>query len=77
MQSGEHIVWHCGLHRNERRRNRIAEESTWEDLDHKIWVPNDDVEGRAESDDQQVDGAERFFKYLAYQFEACISSFCF
>ena len=72
VQSGEHIVWHCALHRNERRRNRIAEGSTWEGLDNKVWVPNDNVhvEGRAESDGQQVDGVyvERFFSYLAYQF---------
>ena len=40
----------------------------WADLDDPIWVPNDDVEGLAESEDQQVNGVERFFEYLSFQF---------
>ena len=55
VQPGDHIVWHCRLHRYERARNRITtmtREGEWGDLDTKIWVPNDDVEGRAESDEQ-------------------------
>ena len=71
MQSGEHIVWDCTIHQYERARSRLntaTRRGAWEDLDGKIWVPNDDVEGRAESDEQQVDGIERFFDYLAYQF---------
>ena len=66
VQSGEQIVWHCNLHRYERARNRLTtmtREGEWGDLDAKIWAPNDDVEGRAESDEQQVDGVERFFDY--------------
>ena len=70
IQSGEHIVWQCNRHSYERARNRInrTRDGNWGDLDGKIWFPNDDVEGRRESDDQQVDGVERFFEYLAYQF---------
>ena len=70
IQSGEHIVWHCTLHEYERAHNGITDtrEGEWADLDTKIWVPNDDVEGLADSDDQQVDGVKRFFDYLAYQF---------
>ena len=68
----QHIVWYCTLYSYELARNRITDtkEGEWADLDTKIWVPNcnDDVEGLAESDDQQVDGVERFFDYLAYQF---------
>ena len=67
-QSGEHIVWHCTLHSHERARNRITNTKEWSNLATKIWVPNDDIEGLAESDDQQVDAVERFFDYLAYQF---------
>ena len=54
----------------ERRRNRIhnTSEREWADLDTPIWVPNDDVEGRAETDDQQVDGVERPFSYLSISF---------
>ena len=68
VQSGEHIVWHCNLHRNERARNQLTtmtREGEWRDLDGKIWAPN---EGAGDDDDQQVDGVERFFNYLAYQF---------
>ena len=70
IQSGEHIVWHCTIHEHERAHNRITctREGNWAALDTKVWAPNDDVEGLAESDDQQVDGVERFFEYLAYQF---------
>ena len=53
VQSGEHIVWHCNLHRHEHRRNRIAAGSTWEELDGKVWVPN---EGAWGGEDDQVDG---------------------
>ena len=69
-QSGEHVVWHCRLHDEERRRNRIHQTRAgeWGDLDDPIWVPNDDVEGREESDQEQVDGVERFFEYLSFQF---------
>ena len=69
-QTAEHIVWDCRLHDAERRRNRLleTERGRWQDLDAPIWVPNDDVEGREESDDEQVDGVERFFEYLSYQF---------
>ena len=69
-QSGEHIVWSCALHDTERRRNRIDQTRAgeWADLDGPLWVRNDDVEGLAESDDQQVNGVERFFEYLSYQF---------
>ena len=63
IQSGEHIVWQCGLHRDERRRNRVEETRGWQDLDDKIWVP-----GEGDDEDDQVDGVERFFEYLAYQF---------
>ena len=66
VQSGEHIIWHSNLHRYERRRNPIAEGSTWEDLDSKVWAPNDERGGG--DDANQVDGVERFFEYLAYQF---------
>ena len=55
-----------------RRSYKITGYHRWRkdttDLDGKLWVPNDDVEGRAESDEQQLDGIERFFDYLAYQF---------
>lgn len=69
VQSGEHIVWHCSLHRYERARNRLTttmREGEWETLDGKIWVPNE--ERRGEDDEQQVDGVERyrFFDYLSY-----------
>ena len=66
----EHIVWECHLHYDERRRNRIASTARgdWGGLDDPIWVPNDDVEGREETDEEQVDGVERFFEYLAFQF---------
>ena len=46
VQSGEHIVWHCNLHRYERARNRITtmtREGEWGDLDGKIWVPNEEA----------------------------------
>ena len=65
-QSGSHIVWHCSLHRYERARNRITGTNDWQDLDGKIWVPNE--ERRGDDDEQQVDGIECFFEYLAYQF---------
>ena len=70
MQSGEHIVWHCNLHRDERARNRLTAltrkgDPEWGDLDGKVWVPN---EGAGDDEDEQVDGIERFFDYLAYQF---------
>ena len=63
-------MWSCALHDNERRRNRIdnTREGNWADLDDPIWVPNDDVEGLTETDDQQVNGVERFFSYLSFQF---------
>lgn len=69
VQSGEHIVWDCELHDTERRRNRIHQTRTgeWADLDDPIWVPNDDVEGLAEEDSEQVNGVERFFEYLSFQ----------
>ena len=65
-QTGEHIVWHCHLHNEARRRNRVHLTTCWEDLDDPIWVPNDDVEGREGGDDEQVNGVERFFEYLSY-----------
>ena len=65
-QSGEYIVRHCTHHSYERAHNFITSTREWSNLDTKIWVPNDDAEGLAESDDQQVDGVERFFDYLAY-----------
>ena len=69
MQSGEHILWHCPLYNYERAHNCITPgDGKWADLHFKIWVANDDVEGLAESDDQQVDGVERFFDFLAHQF---------
>ena len=70
IQSGEHIVWPCPLYLRERRRNRIdhTAKGEWADLDNPIWVPNDDVEGRIESDDQQVDGVEIYFDYLMGEF---------
>ena len=64
VQSGEHIVWDYYLHQYERVHNWIMGTSQWEDLDGKIWVPG---EG-GEDDDNQVDGVERFFDYLSYQF---------
>ena len=39
VQSGEHIVWQCNLHLDERRRNRVEGTRGWEDLDGKIWAP--------------------------------------
>ena len=67
-QSGEHIVWECPTHNAERSRNRIAHttKGDWGRLDDPIWVPNDDVKGREETDEEQVDGVERFFEYLSY-----------
>ena len=57
------------LNRHERARNRLTtrtRQGEWGNLDGKIWAPN---EGRGGDDDeQQVDGVERFFDYLAYQF---------
>ena len=44
------------------------EKGAWGAFDDPIWVPNDDVEGREETDDEQVDGVERFFEYLSFQF---------
>ena len=35
-------------------------------LDDPICVPNDDVEGREEMEDEQVNGVERFFDYLSH-----------
>ena len=49
---------------NERRRNRVEETRGWEDLDDIIWIPG----GEGDDEDDQVDGIERFFDYLAYQF---------
>ena len=70
IQTGEHVVWECRLHNVERRRNRIGStaKGDWGALDDPLWVPNDDVEGREETDDEQVDGVERFFDYLAAHF---------
>ena len=34
VQSGEHIVWQCSAHRDERRRNRVQETRGWEDLEY-------------------------------------------
>ena len=34
----------------------------------RFWVPNDDVEGREEGDEEQINGVERFFEYLSFQF---------
>ena len=68
VQSGEHIVWHCHLHDEARRRNRVHLTTHWGELDDPIWVPNDDVEGREEGDEEQVNGVERFFEYLSFQF---------
>ena len=66
VQSGEHIVWQCNLLLGGRRWNRVEGTRGWEDLDGKIWVP---AEGEGEDDEEnQVDGIERFFNYLAYQF---------
>lgn len=69
QQTGEHLVWECPLHNDERRRNRIdvTDRGDWASLDDPIWVPNDDVEGREETDDEQVNGVERFFEYLSFQ----------
>ena len=69
-QTGDHVVWECRLHDHERRRNRIdgTERGNWEALDDPIWVANDDVEGRAETDEEQVNGVERYFEYLSFQF---------
>ena len=69
VQSGEHIIWHCSAHRYERAKNRISSATRageWADLDGKIWVPNE--EAGDDGEDNQVDGIERFFDYLAYQF---------
>ena len=70
IQTDEHVVWECRLHTDERRRNRIGSttKGNWGALDDPLWVPNDDVEGREETDDEQVDGVERFFDYLAAHF---------
>ena len=43
----------------------MEETRGWEDLDDKIWVPRE--EG-GDDEDNQVDGVEGFFNYLAYQF---------
>ena len=64
-QSGTHIVWECRLHRDKRRRNGIEEGAgSWEGLDKEVWVRG---EG-AKNPNDRVDGAERFFDYLSYQF---------
>ena len=51
----------------------MTREGEWGDIDGKIWVPNDDVEGLAESDEQQVDGVERFFDYWHISFEVYLA----
>ena len=51
-------------------RNRITtmtREGEWEDLDRKFWVPNEEA---GDDEDDQVDGVERFFDYLASSSEA-------
>lgn len=65
-QSGDHIVCECKLHLNERRRNRITGLKQWEDIaiDRPIWVADEE----ADDLNDRVDGVERFFYYLSFQF---------
>ena len=39
-------------------------EVRWEDIDRPIWVVDDE----ADDPNDRVDGVERFFDYLSYQF---------
>ena len=77
IQTGEHIVWECPTHNAERRRNRIAliTKGNWKGLADPIWVPNDDIEGREETEEEQVHGVERFFNYLSHQFKFSLDVF--
>ena len=36
----------------------------WDEIDHPIWVEDED----AEDPNDRLDGVERFFDYLSYQF---------
>lgn len=65
VQSGDHAVWSCNLHSAERERCGITGTTTWEDLDHEIWISDGTGEGK---EDYRVDGVEAFFGYLAHQF---------
>lgn len=49
---------------NERRRNRMVGLEWWEDIDRPIRA----VDEEAEDPNDRVDGVERFFDYLSYQF---------
>lgn len=70
IRTGKHIAWVCRLHTNERRRNPISSttKGDWGAPDDPSWVPNEDMEGREETDDEQVYEVERFFDYLAAHF---------
>ena len=57
-------MWECRLHLNERRRNRMVGLEWWEDIDRPIRA----VDEEAEDPNDRVDGVERFFDYLSYQF---------
>ena len=67
MQSGDHIVWHCKHHLAERRRNRMVGlegPEGWKEIDRPKWVEDEE----AEDPNGRIDGVERFFDYLSYQF---------
>ena len=66
IQSGDHIVWDCRLHLSERRRNHMVGLKRWEDIDCLIWAAGEE----ADDPNDRVEGVERFFDYLSYQFWA-------
>ena len=57
-------MWDCRLHLDERRRNRMVGLQQWGDIDRPIWVADEE----ADDPNDRVDGVERFFDYLSYQF---------
>ena len=64
IQSGDHVVWECSLHLQERRCNRMVGLEQWDEIGHLIWVVDEDTE----DPNDRVDGVERFFDYHSYQF---------
>jgi len=58
VQTGEHIVFHCPLHTNERNR-LLRGKKTLLDIDHPDW--------RKEGDDTPYDAIDTFFDYLYFE----------
>lgn len=52
------------LYQTERRHNRMVGHERWEDIDHPIWVVNEE----ADDPNGRVDGVAHFVDYLSYQF---------